>query len=236
MKPKIENRLLLLDCAKGIGIILVVFRHLVVLDIWATTLMTGLFELISLFHMPIFFLISGFLMGPKLEKNDYLIKKMKQLIVPYLTFNLIVLTIKLGVQGSLQLVSPVDTDTILWHLFLAPKGGYASYLWFLYVLCIIIMIYPIMRRLVKSKPILIGLLAIVGVFQLPTIFCLNLVAKYILFFAIGDSLSKLVKQENRLQINYKNLLAGGVACFAPLGGRVCMPPRGTQYPAYGFQK
>lgn len=82
-----KERLLYLDCLKGIGIILMVFGHL---DISQNLLVHWIYA----FHMPLFFIVCGVLYSVKSSVDDVsliavLKKRLFQLGVPYLTFCLI---------------------------------------------------------------------------------------------------------------------------------------------------
>lgn len=68
-----------LDIAKGIGIILVIMDHTVFLK----------HEFISLFHMPLFFFLSGITLREGAFSNEYVLKKAKRILVPYLFFSAI---------------------------------------------------------------------------------------------------------------------------------------------------
>ena len=83
----------LLDIMRGIGIILVVFGHAIVPEIRNNSgVYKNIYEYIYLFHMPLFFFISGYVF--EINKNKYnskkkfLIRKAKLLIIPYLFFSL----------------------------------------------------------------------------------------------------------------------------------------------------
>lgn len=65
-----------IDISKGIGIISVVYGHLVCL----------IEREIFLFHMPLFFLLSGYFFSAKDTIRDFLIKKIKSLLLPFLLF------------------------------------------------------------------------------------------------------------------------------------------------------
>lgn len=72
------NRVKYLDVAKGITIILVIIGHC--LPLYTTDLTDALFNFIYSFHMPLFFLISGYFYKPgKLDLG----RKAKQLLLPY---------------------------------------------------------------------------------------------------------------------------------------------------------
>lgn len=70
----IQERINWLDWAKFIGITLVVMGHLPFTDKFIN-------QLIYSFHMPLFFILAGFLFKPT---NGYLKKNAKQLLLPYL--------------------------------------------------------------------------------------------------------------------------------------------------------
>ena len=73
-----NNRTYSVDIAKGILIILVVVAH-------AQTDIVH--DIIFMFHMPLFFMISGFLMGrEKLLKTGYESGKIKHLMIPYIIY------------------------------------------------------------------------------------------------------------------------------------------------------
>lgn len=88
-----------IDTAKGIGLILVILGHLHIpfMTTW-----------IYLFHMPLFFFLSGLVYsGGKYTWKQYLIKKAKSLLVPYVTYGFIILLFYtivnsiIGVENSL---------------------------------------------------------------------------------------------------------------------------------------
>lgn len=92
-----ENRLKWLDTAKGIAIILVVIAHSLV-DLGFSN------KYIYWFHMPAFFIITGILFSPPTNREifkTFFIKRVKQLIIPYISFLLIITLVRyvyLGVK------------------------------------------------------------------------------------------------------------------------------------------
>ena len=79
-----HQRLAYMDIAKGIGIICVIAGH-----------MDNQFiqQIVFSFHMPLFFMISGFFLSSKIAPNELLIKRIKQLLPPYIvTSTAIILT------------------------------------------------------------------------------------------------------------------------------------------------
>ena len=72
-----------IDCAKGIGIILVIMGHSICPD----TLLYWLYT----FHMPLFFFLSGltFNFDKYFEFKSFVISKIKSLLIPYALLSLI---------------------------------------------------------------------------------------------------------------------------------------------------
>lgn len=72
MKEDYENWLTI---AKGYGIILVVLGH-AISGAWAyenNLIWSNIYSLIALFHMPLFFIISGYLYQKTIRKDHFLI-------------------------------------------------------------------------------------------------------------------------------------------------------------------
>ena len=74
-----------LDILKGTGIILVVLAHIISRE--------NINPFIYLFHMPLFFFVSGMTMYYSYKQDikfkDYLSKKVKNILLPYFIFSLI---------------------------------------------------------------------------------------------------------------------------------------------------
>jgi fucose 4-O-acetylase-like acetyltransferase len=84
-----ENRIQWVDMAKGTGIMLVVAGHLC----WFVTndrFYVHLRDAINLFHMPLFFFISGFLYKRKHDMKELVYSRFSQLMIPYFSFLLAV--------------------------------------------------------------------------------------------------------------------------------------------------
>lgn len=77
-KSIVRNASLWIDIYKGIGVSLVVLGHI--------NANVRLQTFIFVFHMPLFFFISGYLFKPQAGLRDYAKKKILHLIVPYCSF------------------------------------------------------------------------------------------------------------------------------------------------------
>lgn len=82
-EKKTQTRFTSIDYAKFIGIFLVVLGH--------QEISTNNINIIYAFHMPLFFFLSGFLFSFDKYKSykTFLAKRFKQLIIPYVAFNII---------------------------------------------------------------------------------------------------------------------------------------------------
>lgn len=74
-----KQRDLTIDISKGIGIILVVIGHLTIFS----QSFTDVTESIYLFHMPLFFILSGFYCKPSQDFQTYMSNKTKRLFTPF---------------------------------------------------------------------------------------------------------------------------------------------------------
>ncbi len=113
------SRLPSLDVAKGIGIILVVWAHA-----------KGPFSsYIYQFHMPFFFLISGYLFNPKSTFRQFARRKIMSLYVPFILWNSIAVFIKV-LQHSLTWPHAVQLEAQI-LLTLNKDGQFFGATWFL---------------------------------------------------------------------------------------------------------
>ena len=114
-------RLKYFDIAKGVGMVLVVISHTFPHGY-------GIQGFCESFHMPLFFFISGFFFSfSKYTTRDFLKRRFKQLIVPLLTFSLIIGVLNSASQGAWAVSNFILPDTMwfLWVLFLVEVLYYA---------------------------------------------------------------------------------------------------------------
>lgn len=182
-----------MDALKGFGILLVVIGHV-------CTGMTGLIHWIYSFHMPLFFMISGYIEEEKEkmvgEIPQYIIKKAKTLLYPYIVFSILFsvgLFIRLFSSGNLN----VMWKTIYMRVFgIRIPENHIGAIWFLIVLFWAEVIAHYLK--IWKKEWMIYLVAMVGSywatfdkeFQLP--FLLEDAFLAVVFVYIG----KLIKRYN----------------------------------------
>ena len=178
------QRLISFDIAKAICIILVVIGHYV--PDYSPQWYVGVHDVIYTFHMPLFMFASGFIyMATKkdITYRDFLLKKVKRLMVPYFSVSAIVITIKLLTEGHAYVENPVTWMSYVKMLYL-PEAGY--FLWFIWALWWMFVISPMF----KTKQIRLGLFVLAIVLHyipniLPEIFCLSQFQGMLVYFMLG---------------------------------------------------
>lgn len=174
------------DVAKALCIMLVVMGHYAVEEPawWVTT-----HDIIYTFHMPLFMFASGFIYIATKKNEDYwwfIFKKIKRLMIPYLTTSVIVVSLKLLSQnGGLFVQNPVSPLSFLKILYL-PEAGY--FLWFIWALWWFFCLIPWFKDK-RTRTMLfffaIGLHLLCPYFDLPKVFCLNSAANMLIWFMLG---------------------------------------------------
>ena len=156
MQSKGINRIEFIDFLRGFVIIIMVMGHIG---------FSKYFDYyIHMFHMPIWFFISGYFFSDRGEKIRIVIyKKIKALIVPYIIWGLLqypawILLVKEDSQSYLEPIKNflwVNTNLVM------PVAGA---LWFLTALFFAEIIFLVLRRKIKKDTMLAGIVAIIALF------------------------------------------------------------------------
>lgn len=124
------KRILYLDMARGIGMVLVVMGHVAYIN-------PNLRQFITAFHMPLFFLISGILLEEKKEEEKVYIgvvrKKLQSIMIPYIFFSFASFVLE---STRIVLKGLDEWNVVLRQLFQSCCLQGVSTLWFLPALCI----------------------------------------------------------------------------------------------------
>lgn len=178
------NRIIFLDIAKAICIVLVVVGHYIPTNspLWYKTL----HDVIYTFHMPLFMFASGYVYIATKRENGYgsfIVKKIKRLMIPYFTTSFIVISIKILTQGSMSVENPVTPWSYLKMLYF-PEAGY--FLWFIWALWWMFVIISFFKTQ-KSRFLFFILCLILHYIpcDLPEIFCIAQCKSMIVFFMLG---------------------------------------------------
>ncbi len=145
-----SKRIDYLDVAKGLGIIFVVMGH--------AQMPVG--KYIYLFHIPLFFIISGYFYNTKYDDDlmGLVRRRINRLYVPYIGYGLAFLFlhnwfVKLGLYNSANLLSNTSyvsytLDTLLFN----SRESLLAPLWFLSVLFMTSILFSMLKKMVaKTK-------------------------------------------------------------------------------------
>lgn len=180
----IANRIVSLDVAKAICIILVVIGHYVPDN--SPEWYVAIHDVIYTFHMPLFMFASGFVYIATKKNESYgtfILKKVKRLMVPYISTSVLVITIKLLTQGNMTVDNPVTIMSYVKMLY-SPEAGY--FLWFIWALWWMFVVVSLMKT-AKSRLILFFLAVIVHFvpLKLPEVFCIPQFKNMLVYFMLG---------------------------------------------------
>lgn len=208
MKKRIDT----IDILKGITIILVVFGHAVqgIVDSNKLSLSTeysSIFitkSVIYSFHMPVFFMISGFFLT-KWIKNDRVLalkQKFRRLVYPYFIWSFIT-------AMFMQLASSFTNNGLgLIDFLKSPIVPFSQY-WFLYLLFFFHLVYFVSDKILRDQSIkflfIISILLFCFGLFLPNFWVVSDFSKYFLFFITGSYLLPYIKKITN--VNQMQLIA-----------------------------
>lgn len=199
-----------IDVLKGIGIFFVVFGHV--------THSAVLREYIWGFHMPLFFLISGFLFNNKkhLHFNKFFLSRMKSIYLPYVFFFLITFLYWVVIERKFR-----GGEYSIQHQFLGLiYGTYEGYhlnfngaLWFLPCLFSVELMFYYVSKIQNKFGVFSFILFFFIMGSVIKYFDLNVLPLGIhtaffgiVFFGIGFISKSLEKELSRLSLIYKMFL------------------------------
>ena len=156
------------DLIRVVAIFLVVVIHVSgqLTNVWGEIptdqwIIADIYGGIARIAVPLFFMISGYLLLPRSESlNVFYAKRMTKLLIPLVAWSLIYLGWYCGNHPN------TCTPNLVWNLLLIQGTYY--HLWFLYSLLSIYLILPVLRLMIKpdtDKKILWYLIALWLIFQ-----------------------------------------------------------------------
>lgn len=131
-----------------------------------------IFNAVSSVHMPMFFIVSGICYSSKNSFGEYINKKIRRLIIPYIFFCMMNILMRVMFPNLVNSRNGLSSYIISAILF---GGGY----WFLYVLFIIFLVFPFFEKITKS---VFGLRWLIFFF----LFLLQFKNIHIILFLFGD--------------------------------------------------
>lgn len=220
------------------GIFLVVLGHSGFEEEIIQMKLSGLHSWIYSFHMPLFFLISGFLFSltnPEMKQactGKFIWKKTKRLMFPYFVLGTIIFAIKYTLSGLSHATREFTAANFI-KMFFIPSASYSTigHLWYvitLYFIFIMIMGFICIRLLSEDKIklciMMIGLWLLCYFLPAIQLFNLKSILYYAPFFVLGILLQRNYQSlsvvfENRMGQKCLLYLALTIAClFIPLRG------------------
>lgn len=155
------NRILSIDIARGLGIMLVVLGHQI--DYFGADL-PGVYRYIYLFHVPLFFFLSGMFFREQESFWNCFKKKFSRLFVPYLLANILFFFIEMARVWKLG--AAYDGDLGWKDLWLACVGlwpvlsMFSRPTWFILVLSRITVIYKLIQLLTGGRKWLMAVICV----------------------------------------------------------------------------
>jgi fucose 4-O-acetylase-like acetyltransferase len=189
-------RLVDLDAARGIAIVLVVIGHIISKgevpgrNPWFVSLTDMIYQ----FHMPFFMVLTGisFALSVPLfkswnEAGAYSLRRIKPLIVPFMVLGIVVLAGKQIAVQFLDVSNPPDSfGSGVLKLLIDPTESAARFLWFIYVLAIYLIVVPLLFHLIGRRAVFLLVAAIaLDFFSWPEKYALRALTEYFPFFALG---------------------------------------------------
>lgn len=179
------KRIVFIDIAKAICIILVVIGHYIPDNSPEWYVM--LHYVIYTFHMPLFMFASGYVYMATRKSEDtyvgFMTKKAKRLMIPYFATSIIVVTLKMLTQGNMAVDNPVSLTSYIKILY-QPEAGY--FLWFIWALWWMFLLVPLFKT---SRQRMFLFLISIALFCLPVTlpreFCLYEFKRMLVFFMLG---------------------------------------------------
>lgn len=209
-----EKRWLWVDYDKGISIILVGYGHCMsaleghVMDMQAYPFFTYFGTFFYGFRMPLFFIISGLLVGRSLNKkglSNYIGDRANNILYPLLIWGIIEITFQIIAARFTNFSIHNDVSPAK-YLKLITDPRQTGHFWYLNALFCIGVIYASIKSIIKLKPVwqvLLGLFlysvsAYLNIHDQRAGF-LNDVFEYYFFFALGDLISNVMLDDKNIQ-------------------------------------
>lgn len=190
-KPPEANRLGWIDYAKGIAIVLVVYRHVVfglkssgvIVPQWVIDGNNMFYS----FRMPLFFFLSGLFFERSINKkgeSGFLLTRVNTLLYPYLLWAFIQITLQILFSS---VVNAHRTGADYLNILIQPR--HLDQLWYLFALFNVTLLYLLVAKLFrydKFAQVLISLALLAIAPLVNSISTLYDIALHYIFFCIGN--------------------------------------------------
>jgi acyltransferase len=208
-KRKMKKNIYEVNLIKGIAILLVCIGHAATSSFLPRPITYEVIvQFIYAFHMPLFFVVSGFLSIKSFDMNlrkDYIkfVKnKFIRLGVPFITISLFTNVLMVLMKGLINKEISTSIFEMFKITFSYPENGVMGALWFLYTLFIVSIITPLLGKFSWKVIMIIGILLNIFIPQNISFLALNRVSFFLIYYFIGMYIRKIYELKN--SINYKS--------------------------------
>lgn len=207
-----------LDSARGMAILLMVIGHALGMCC-ETSLSTNILRYIYSFHMPLFFIIYGFLYEPVGKSISRTIKKRAtRYLIPYFFWGGVYANV--GIFEKIRLLSYASHQSI-------EKAGSVTALWFLPTFFVAALIHGVVAAYVKSRKLSLitaGLLALIA-YLLPKFgngwpWGFNISIIGVVFMLAGSLMKEFVAQKSDKFLFFTAVCASFILLLSLLNGEV----------------
>lgn len=209
-----KERLQWVDYARGMAILLVVYRHAVVgltrSGLEVPSLMYNLQEVVFNFRMPVFFVLSGIFLTASLRKHKAMTvvkDKASTLLYPYLLWATITILLQVFFSGYSNEKHGFSDVTLV---FLQPRA--VAQLWYLLALFNTSMLFLLLRGRLKNDWLHLALALVLHFLSTLTVLkpysIITDLFYFYVFLFVGTRVSKylLSSEYNKKYLNPKNLI------------------------------
>lgn len=212
-----KERLLNIDAAKGLAIILVVIGHFITqVPLEGNDWFKFIHRCIYRFHMPLFMFLSGVVYYYKFriisgvsEYIQFIKQKAFRLMPGFIIFGLIILLGKFALSLFIYVDDKPDNllHSIL-NLIINPYISPAGSLWYIYVLFEFYMFFTFFNNIIRNNTKILIIFSIILnfltiIYNFPKLFALNLFCEYLFYFNLGQ-LYVFQKEKIEVLINSNN--------------------------------
>ena len=183
-----KEKNLMISWCYCLGTVLVIFGHSHPLgSTYYPQLLHKIIEFIYLFHMPLFFFLSGFLLEytgnlKNIQLKKYMKKKVNLLLIPYIFLSIIGIIPKYLLASYTTDNISINFITIIKMIF-SPREGVWGHLWFTPTLLVVLLISIFLYKIKNNK---------IQMIMIFIVFLLNIFPINIDWFAIKDICKELI--------------------------------------------
>lgn len=224
------------------GIILVVMGHSGFTNEIIADKLPNLHKWIYSFHMPLFFFISGYLFSltnkslSAINAGQFIIKKLKRLMIPYFVLGIIIFCIKYLFAGFASVERSFNIGSFF-YMFIAPSAENSTmgFLWYLITLfgifCIVLMLAKLrinLRNVVVCTLLVTMVCVLNYIIGNVEAFNLSAIFYYMPFFLLGiyAQSCRIETKVSLLEVNTLTIniiMGGGIQAILIFGETIQLP-------------